>query len=151
MAFLITGWEFLRFQWSSSPPPNTLQIISTPMKGQTSVGWRCLLFRVSIIRGSTVNLACMDTHPLHTHNLLYSSKSCRSEILFQGSVWCSAATVRGRLDFEGGVYKDRRARTYTTSIIMYARKMRARIRIFLSTPYHAVRFRGRYLLGRVGR
>ena len=26
-------------------------------------------------------------------------------------------TIRGRLDFEGGVYRDRRARAYTTSII----------------------------------
>ena len=28
-----------------------------------------------------------------------------------------AATIRGRLDFEGGVYRDRYARTYTASII----------------------------------
>ena len=29
-----------------------------------------------------------------------------------------AATIRGRPDFEGGVYRDRRARAYTTSIII---------------------------------
>ena len=28
-----------------------------------------------------------------------------------------AATIRGRLDFEGGVYRDRHARAYTASII----------------------------------
>ena len=28
-----------------------------------------------------------------------------------------AATIRGRLDFEGGVYRDQYARTYTASII----------------------------------
>ena len=48
------------------------------------------------------------------------------------------ATIRGQLDFEGGVYRDRCARTYTTSILivslfnyLYARKMRVRIGKFL--------------------
>ena len=62
-----------------------------------------------------------------------------------------AATIRGRLDFEGGVYRDRYARTYTASIISLARKMSLRIRKLLSTLYHTARFRGRRLLGRVGR
>ena len=35
--------------------------------------------------------------------------------------------------------------------LRYARKMSVRIRKLLSTPYHVARFRGRRLLGRVGR
>ena len=58
-----------------------------------------------------------------------------------------AATIRGQLDFEGSVYRDRHARAYTASIISlyysYARKMRVRIRKLRSIPYHAARFRGR--------
>ena len=36
-----------------------------------------------------------------------------------------AATIRGRLDFEGGVYRDQHARAYTTSVISlpYSRKI----------------------------
>ena len=29
----------------------------------------------------------------------------------------NVATIRGRLDFEGGVYRDRHARAYTASIV----------------------------------
>ena len=36
-----------------------------------------------------------------------------------------AATIRGRLDFEGGVYRDRYARTYTASIIILRSCMHA--------------------------
>ena len=53
--------------------------------------------------------------------------------------------------FEGGVYRDRHACAYTASIIMYAGKMPVRIRKLLLTPYHVARFRGRRLLGQVGR
>ena len=39
---------------------------------------------------------------------------------FQGSIWCGdnsrAARFRGRLDFEGGVYRDQHACAYTASI-----------------------------------
>ena len=47
-----------------------------------------------------------------------------------------AATIRGRLDFEGGVYRDRYAHAYTTPIIspLYARIMRVRIRIIVVEP-----------------
>ena len=48
-----------------------------------------------------------------------------------------AATIRGRLNFKGGVYRDRYARTYTASHNdpIYARKMSVHIRKLLSTPY----------------
>ena len=36
-----------------------------------------------------------------------------------------AATIRGRLDFEGGVYRDRYVRTYTASIIILRSCMHA--------------------------
>ena len=59
-----------------------------------------------------------------------------------------AATIRGRLDFEGGVYGDQYARVYTVSIMsllnLYARIMHMRVRISSLTPYHAATFRGRW-------
>ena len=60
---------------------------------------------------------------------------------FNSKALYHAATIRGWLDFEGGVYRDQHARTYTGSIIslfVYARIMR--MCILLSSPYHAVRF-----------
>ena len=47
-----------------------------------------------------------------------------------------AASIRGRLDFEGGVYRDRYAHAYTAPIIspLYARIMRVRIRIIVVDP-----------------
>ena len=48
-----------------------------------------------------------------------------------------AATIRGRLDFKGGVYRDRRARACTASIIslyLYTCMMCVRIRIIAGDP-----------------
>ena len=46
------------------------------------------------------------------------------------------ATIRGQLDFEGGVYRDRYTHAYTTPIIslLYARIMRMHIRINVVDP-----------------
>ena len=52
---------------------------------------------------------------------------------------------------EGGVYRDRHARTYTAStislLILYACIIHMRIHISLSILYHVARFWGRHLLG----
>ena len=80
---------------------------------------------------------------------------------FYFKVLFGAATIRGQLDFEGGVYRERYARVYTAPIIslLYARMMRVRIRINVVDPLpcgkisraafigmnwqkHAARFRG---------
>ena len=68
-----------------------------------------------------------------------SSKSCRGEILFQGSVWCGDNSRAASTEI------NTQARTQLQ--YLYARKMRVHIRKLLSIPYHAARFRGAVFIG----
>ena len=65
-----------------------------------------------------------------------SSKCRRGEILFQSPVWCGDNSRAAR--FEGGVYRDRYACTYTAPIIsllyVHVRIMRMRMRINVVDP-----------------
>ena len=54
-----------------------------------------------------------------------------------------AVTIRGWLDFEGGVYRDQHAHTYTASVInLFICTYNACAHTLLSTLYHAARFQG---------
>ena len=56
--------------------------------------------------------ACFDNHCEIT---VFPRNLAAARFYFEAPF--GAATIRGRLDFEGGVYRDRYARTYTASII----------------------------------
>ena len=64
-----------------------------------------------------------------------------------------AAKILGWLDFEGGIHGDRHTRVHSSfnNKPICNCKMRVHIQKLLSTPYHAARFRGRRLLGQIGR
>ena len=54
---------------------------------------------------------------LCTHIPYFLEISLWRDFFFYFKAPFGAATIRGRLDFEGGIYRDRHARVYTASII----------------------------------
>ena len=81
-----------------------------------------------------------------TLKLMYriSSRSHHSEILFQHPVWWGNNLWTARY---WGQYLQRLTCTRVHSFNIKPTYMHLRIRISLSTLYHAARFQGRYLLG----